>query len=131
MALENFVGFDWDDGNKAKNWDTHQVTKLEAEEIFFNKPLLLYFDEKHSSAERRYFVLGITDTLRKLQIVFTKRNSNDPRSKLRGIKEKKEFQSARSKLRGIHHPTVNKIRIISARDMSRKERRTYEENTKI
>ncbi len=37
-----------------------------------------------------------------------KKVSNDPRSKLRGIKEKKEFQSARSKLRGIHHPTVNK-----------------------
>ncbi len=36
-------------------------------------------------------------------------SSNDPRSKLRGIKEKKEFQSARSKLRGIHHPTVNKF----------------------
>lgn len=36
------AGFQWDKGNSEKNWETHQVTRLEAEQVFFNRPVLLF-----------------------------------------------------------------------------------------
>ena len=53
------TGFQWDDGNSEKNWISHQVTKSECEQIFFNQPLIVGNDEKHSLIERRYILLGI------------------------------------------------------------------------
>lgn len=92
--LEQYHGFQWDSANAEKNWIGHQVSCQECEEVFFNDPLLLFEDTKHSRAEERYYVLGKTNTGRKLFIVFT---------------------------------TGQKmIRIISARDMSKKERGVYE-----
>jgi uncharacterized protein len=87
-------GFGWDEYNRDKNWITHKVDFKESEEIFCNRPLKTYKDIKHSQGEDRFIALGVTNTNRKLYIVFT-----------------------------IRH---NKIRIISARDMSRKERSLYE-----
>ena len=75
MDFAKFTGFEWDEGNEKENWDNHQVTKFEAEDTFFNLPLLLFFDENHSKKERRYYILGITDSSRKLQIVFTIRRN--------------------------------------------------------
>ena len=92
--LSNVTGFDWDEGNILKNWEKHKVSHLEAEQVFFNEPLIVFEDLKHSMAESRWYVLGRTDTSRKLMIVYT--------------------------IRG------NQIRVISARDMSRKEREIYE-----
>lgn len=88
-------GFQWDSANTEKNWINHQVSCIETEEVFFNEPILLQEDEKHSQQEMRYFVLGKTNTNRKLMIVFTIRK--------------------------------NLIRVISARDMSKKERNIYEQ----
>jgi len=92
--FDDLVGFDWDKGNFLKNWESHQVSHLEAEQVFFNEPLLVYTDEKHSKKESRWYVLGRTDEKRNLMIVFTIRSK--------------------------------KIRVISARSMSRKERKIYE-----
>ncbi len=97
MDLTLFVGFQWDKGNDAKNWLSHQVSKLEIEQVFFNEPLLIYFDDKHSEKEERYFLLGKTDNNRLLMVVFTQR----------------EYF----------------IRVISARDMSKKEKLIYEKDT--
>jgi uncharacterized DUF497 family protein len=94
------AGFDWDEGNARKSIDKHAVGQSEAEQIFFNQPLLLLFDEKHSKAEHRFHALGTTDDGRRLHITFTLRASG--------------------KL----------IRVISARDMHRKERRIYEQSQK-
>src|SRR5579863_2012151 len=91
--LDHLVGFDWDEGNKQKNWDKHQVDYTECEQVFFNKLLLIGEDTEHSLQEQRYYVLGQSDTGRTLFLVFTVRN--------------------------------NKIRIISARDQSKKERIIY------
>lgn len=98
--LEKIIGFDWDDGNILKNVLKHSVSNIEAEQIFFNFPVLLFIDEKHGNKETRYHALGKTDNQRCLHITFTLRN--------------------REQL----------IRIISARDMSRKERSIYEKETK-
>jgi uncharacterized protein len=89
------VEFDWDEGNRQKSWEKHQVDYRECEEVFFNQPLLVNEDVKHSFHEQRYYVLGRSDAGRALFLVFTIRN--------------------------------NKIRIISARDQSKKERAIYEQ----
>ena len=91
--IKQCAGFQWDAGNSEKNWISHQVTKSECEQIFFNQPLIFGSDDKHSEIEQRYFSLGQTDDGRLLFIVST-------------IRE-------------------NLIRVISARDMSKKEREVY------
>lgn len=92
--LEETRGFDWNKGNIDKNWRKHKVTAKECEEVFFNKPLLINFDEIHSKKEKRFHALGRTNKERKLFIAFAFSNK--------------------------------KIRIISARDQNKKERRKYE-----
>ncbi len=91
------TGFDWDDGNSRKSADKHQVSQSEAEQVFFNQPLLVLQDEKHSGAEIRLHALGKTDESRLLHITFTLRADQ------------------------------TLIRIISARDMHSKERSAYEQ----
>ena len=91
--LINCEGFDWDEGNSEKNWILHQVMRSECEQVFFNEPLIAANDPKHSQTEKRWFVLGKTDTERLLFVVLTIRN----------------------KL----------IRVISARDMNKKEKEVY------
>lgn len=88
-------GFEWDEGNFEKNWLEHKVARPECEQIFFNRPLVVADDEKHSQDEVRYYALGQTDKGRRLFWVFTIRGSL--------------------------------IRVISARDMNRAEKRIYDE----
>jgi len=95
IDLNHVVGFEWDENNREKNWEKHQVATGECEEMFFNLPLLLQADLAHSQEEPRYYALGHTIAGRRLFIAFTVRE--------------------------------NKIRVISARDMSKKERRIYEQ----
>jgi uncharacterized DUF497 family protein len=73
--LEKCVGFDWDDGNRGKNWEKHGVTDAECEEIFFNDPLVAGADAKRSKRERRYYALGRTDAGRPLFVAFTIRKN--------------------------------------------------------
>jgi uncharacterized DUF497 family protein len=69
--LEKCNGFEWDDGNLGKNWEKHEVSDVECEEVFFNDPLIAGADPKHSKRERRYFALGRTGTGRALFVAFT------------------------------------------------------------
>lgn len=71
--LKDFEGFDWDKGNSEKNWIKHHVKYTEAQEVFFNKPLLLMPDPQHSQTEQRYGCFGRTNQDRKLFVVFTVR----------------------------------------------------------
>jgi uncharacterized DUF497 family protein len=93
------TGFEWDDGNARKSADKHLVSQAEAEQMFFNQPLLTLVDHLHSADEIRIHALGHTDDDRLLHVTFTLRQDE------------------------------TKIRVISARDMSRKERAYYEQNT--
>lgn len=74
MKLPIPISFDWDKSNIDKNWEKHKVYFREAEEVFFNKPLKIFPDRKHSIAENRFQVLGVTNNGRKLSIFFTIRN---------------------------------------------------------
>jgi uncharacterized protein len=71
--LAGCVGFDWDDGNTQKNWERHRVTPEEAEDVFFNEPLVVRRDVGHSQRERRYYGLGRTSVGRRLFAAFTVR----------------------------------------------------------
>jgi uncharacterized protein len=95
--LSQIEGFEWDEGNSRKSIDKHAVSQTEAEQVFFNEPLLIVEDVRHSSYEIRLHALGQTDAGRLLHISFTLRGNG--------------------KL----------IRVISARTMHRKERLRYEQ----
>ena len=93
-VLRGIQGFEWDAGNSGKNERKHGVTDREAEEVFFNKPLVVAQSSK-GGREVRYAALGKTYGSRFLTVVFTVR--------------------------------ANRLRVISARPMSRNERKVYEE----
>ena len=96
IELAHIIGFDWDEGNVRKN-DKHGVAQAEAEEIFFNQPLLMLDDLRHREQEARFHALGRTLEGRLLHVTFTLRGAG------------------------------TLIRVISARDMHRKERIVYEQ----
>ncbi|MDD2748541.1 MAG: BrnT family toxin [Acidithiobacillus sp.] len=98
IYLAQITGFDWDEGNSRKNAEKHGVSQSEAESLFFNEPLLVQEDARHSQTEARYHALGETDDARCLHITFTVRQGG------------------------------TLIRVISARDMHRKERTIYEQS---
>ena len=68
-------GFHWGKGNSEKNWVKHKIKRIECEEIFFNLPLVIGDDEKHSNTEKRFYALGKTKSERFLFISFTIRNN--------------------------------------------------------
>ena len=95
IDFSRIAGFDWDDGNSRKSAMKHSVSQAESEQVFFNDPLLVVPDVKHSTEEPRLHALGHTDDGRLLHISFTLRNAG------------------------------TLIRVISARAMSHRERAYY------
>lgn len=73
--LNNCTGFQWDQGNTEKNWQKHKVRRNECEQVFFNLPLIIRDDSEHSTEERRWYLLGKTDSSRLLFVVFTIRKN--------------------------------------------------------
>lgn len=73
--LDAGTGFAWDEGNAHKNWERHRVTPEEAEDVFFNEPLVVRSDVRHSKREKRYYALGQTSAGRRLFVAFTIRRS--------------------------------------------------------
>ncbi len=72
--LDYCVGFDWDDGNIDKNWQSHRVAWWECEEAFFNRPRPVFEDPHHSRSEKRFYILGETNAGRWLFVSFTIRH---------------------------------------------------------
>ena len=99
IDLTVIEGFEWDEGNSRKSVEKHEVSQAEAEQIFFNDPLLIVEDTRHSALEVRLHALGCTDTGRPLHISFTLRGDG------------------------------RLISVISARTMHRKERLRYEQES--
>jgi uncharacterized protein len=99
LDLARIQGFDWDEGNDRKSAAKHGVSQAEAEQVFFNEPLLVVEDLRHSMTEPRFHALGRTDDGRLLHISFTLRGGG------------------------------RLLRVISARDMHCRERSRYAEET--
>jgi uncharacterized protein len=97
--LARIEGFDWDEGNGRKSVEKHDVSQAEAEQIFFNDPLLVVEDVHHSARESRWHALGRMEEGRFLHITFTLRGDG------------------------------RLIRVISARTMHRRERSRYAQET--
>jgi len=74
LDLAQVEGFDWDEGNSRKSVEKHDVSQAEAEQIFFNDPLLIV-EVSHSAREPRLHALGRTDAGRLLHISFTLRGN--------------------------------------------------------
>lgn len=74
--LNSCTGFEWDDGNFDKSRILHDISAMEAEEVFFNHPLITGIDMKHSNREDRYYCLGHTDEGKLLFVAFTVRGRN-------------------------------------------------------
>jgi hypothetical protein len=96
IDLGRIAGFDWDDGNSRKSDVKHGVTQAEAEQVFSDERIVVADDINHSGAEARYHALGETFVGRGLHVTFTLRQAG------------------------------TLIRVISARDMNRKERARYD-----
>lgn len=94
--FENVVGFEWDTGNKSKNFIKHSIIDEECEEVFFDHDKKILRDILHSGTEDRYILIGKTKKHRLVFIAFTIRK--------------------------------NKVRIISARDLNKREYKLYEKN---
>jgi len=97
ITIKEPIRFEWDKGNKDKNWLKHGVTNEECEEVFFDKNKKILKDILHSNKEKRFIILGKTKKGRLLFVVFT-------------IRKKK-------------------LRVISARDINKKEVILYEKKT--
>lgn len=75
LNLSKLEGFEWDNGNKNKNWKKHKVTDKEAEEVFFDSLSITIIDTKHSVSEKRFHHLGKTSRNKILFISSTIRNN--------------------------------------------------------
>jgi len=84
------------DAGNARKNEKHGVAQSEAEQVFFDPRLLVVADLGHSAGETRFHALGVTIDKRRLHVTFTLRVEG------------------------------TRIRVISARDMHRKERQIYD-----
>ena len=75
FELDQFTGFQWDEGNINKNLYKHNVENWECEQVFFNEPLIILDDPKHSNSEKRWAAFGKTDAGKLLTLISTKRDS--------------------------------------------------------
>lgn len=92
--------FEWDPAKAAENHAKHGVA-FEAAATLFRDPLLLtVYDSEHSGAEERWASLGHAEDGKLLVVVHTFEESG---------------------------PASATVRIITAREATRKERRTYED----
>lgn len=85
------------DDGNARRNEKHGVAQAKAEEVFLNQPLLTLEDLRHRDQEARFHALGKTLDGRLLHVTFTLRGDD------------------------------TLIRVISARDMHRKEKSVHEQ----
>jgi uncharacterized DUF497 family protein len=92
---QTHFAFDWDLGNRTKNFIKHEITVSEAESVFEQIEAIRILGEQVTPKvnEPRYGLLGLTSDLKHVFIWFTVRGTG--------------------------------IRIINARKMNKKERRLY------
>ena len=87
--------FDWDDNKNRINLEKHGITFEEASTVFFDDRAILFDDPEHSIDEDRFLLLGMSETAKVCIVCHCYRESD----------------------------TV--IRIISARQATRKEEQRY------
>lgn len=92
------LDFDWDSNKASINQHKHGISFAEASQVFFDPLAITVFDAEHSDYEERWHTLGCSAQGRLLLVAHT-------------------FQST--------GPMDAKIRLISARPTTRREKRLY------
>ena len=87
--------FEWDVEKAKENEDKHQVSFVEASEVFGDALSSTVPDPDHSEGEDRYLIFGVSKNGRYLVVSYTERDE--------------------------------RIRLISARTMTPRERKAYEQ----
>ncbi len=100
MDQEIVYDFEWDPAKALSNAGKHDVTFDQAATVFLDALALTVHDEASSQDEERWFTLGFDASGRLLAVSHT-------------------YQST--------GPTSARVRIISARKATKRERRVYEE----
>jgi len=76
LEIERVVGFEWDEANIHKNENKHGLQWTAIEEVFFNEPLLIVEDFKHSLDECRCVALGKNDFDEFVTVIFAIRDKH-------------------------------------------------------
>jgi len=95
--------FDWDAAKAAANLAKHGVHFRQAATVFHDPMTLTVFDTDHSQTEERWFTLGMSNEGKLLAVSHTYAQET---------------------------PTRARVRIISAREATRRERNDYEETAR-
>jgi uncharacterized protein len=65
--------FEWDPPKAASNRQKHGVSFEEAQTVFSDPNAVAFYDAEHSDDEDREIILGISNKLRLLLVVYTER----------------------------------------------------------
>jgi hypothetical protein len=95
VSIVRAPSFEWDEKKNRTNRKKHAVSFEEAQTVFLDDNALEFFDPDHSEEEERFLLLGISARLRVVVVSHCYRTRE------------------------------SKIRIISARKATKRERRTY------
>jgi hypothetical protein len=93
------LDFSWDSAKAATNAIKHGVTFAEAATVLHDALALTVFDAEHSQAEERWFTLGMSSQGKLLAVTHTYQHTG---------------------------PIHVRVRLISAREATRRERQQYE-----
>ncbi|HMG74294.1 MAG TPA: BrnT family toxin [Pyrinomonadaceae bacterium] len=65
--------FEWDEDKAESNWRKHKVTFDEAQTVFLDNLSITVPDARHSQAEVRFRIVGISNLRRLVVVSFTER----------------------------------------------------------
>jgi uncharacterized protein len=91
----NEINFQWNELKNRENQRKHGVSFEEARSVFFDAQAVEFYDNEHGEMEDRFLLLGVSSKLRILMVCHCLREEG------------------------------NTIRIISAREATKKEQREY------
>lgn len=99
------VEFEWDEHKNAINQRKHGISFEEAKSCFVDDHARVFFDVEHSKNEDRSILIGLSEKLRTLVVVYTERSFLDMEIVVNRIisarkATNKEFQYYRNERKG-------------------------------
>jgi len=69
--------FEWDEQKNLANMKKHGISFQEAKTCFEDDFAEIFSDIEHSENEDRYIILGLSETIRTLVVIYTEKDIND------------------------------------------------------
>ncbi|HET6250582.1 MAG TPA: BrnT family toxin [Tepidisphaeraceae bacterium] len=88
--------FEWDSTKAATNRRKHGISFEEAETVFSDPNAIEFYDAEHSDDEDREIIIGFSNKLRLLLVIYTERHGDTIRiisARKANATEKREYQS--------------------------------------